>query len=199
MDISPTMITVFIIVLLIISVITIYNQIVSLKESVKRGWANVITQERQKGKILPELLKLVDQYTGYEGEVLTAVTELRGQASKLQNDSQQLRGDSIDVNSAKQFDDNVKAFLGGLNFVAEAYPDLKANDTFKKAMHEVTKQEENVGAAIRIFNSNVEEFNAFIGMFPMNLVNGFLNKEQALNIFEDSTAASAFEYKPNFK
>ena len=65
-------------------------------------------------------------------------------------------------------------------------------------MYEVTEQEDNVGAAVRIFNQNVANFNAYIQSFPNNLVNRFFNKKQAIEIFTDSKAQAEFEYKPKF-
>lgn len=64
-------------------------------------------------------------------------------------------------------------------------------------MREIAEQQENVGAAITIFNRNVELFNNSIQMFPGSLVNGLLNKKPAVTPFSDTEASSAFDYKPN--
>lgn len=184
-------------VLFAIVLIYIYNKIVSLKESVKRGWANVVTQERQKGKILPEVIKLLDQYKGHEESVITEVTKLRTMAQQLQNASSHLDEKEIDVKQVESLQRNMGTFLGGVNLVAEAYPQLEMKDVTNRIINEISDQEENVGAAIRIFNSNVEDFNAFISMFPMNIVNSVLNKEKMIDIFSDSEASKNIEYSPN--
>jgi LemA protein len=184
-------------VIFAIVLIYIYNKIVSLKESVKRGWANVVTQERQKGKILPEVIKLLDQYKGHEENVITEVTRLRTMAQQLQDASSHLDAKEIDVKQVESLQRNMGTFLGGVHVVAEAYPQLEMKDVTNRIINEISDQEENVGAAIRIFNSNVEEFNAFISMFPMNIVNSVLNKEKMMDIFSDSEASKNIEYSPN--
>lgn len=184
-------------VIFAIVLIYIYNKIVSLKESVKRGWANVVTQERQKGKILPEVIKLLDHYKGHEEKVITEVTKLRTMAQQLQDASSHLDAKEIDVKQVESLQRNMGAFLGGVHVVAEAYPQLEMKDVTNRMINEISDQEENVGAAIRIFNSNVEEFNAFISMFPMNTVNSVLNKEKVIDIFSDSEASKNIEYSPN--
>jgi LemA protein len=65
-------------------------------------------------------------------------------------------------------------------------------------MREITEQQENIGAAITIFNGAVEVFNNSIQMFPNSFVNGCLNKKSIIIPFSDSQASAAFEYKPNF-
>jgi LemA protein len=65
-------------------------------------------------------------------------------------------------------------------------------------MREIAEQQENVGAAIRIFNQNVEDFNNGIEQFPNSVINNMLNKKEKLNTFRDEEAESGFEYKPNF-
>ena len=65
-------------------------------------------------------------------------------------------------------------------------------------MREIAEQQENIGAAIRIFNQNVESFNNGIEIFPNSLVNSMLNKKSKLNTFNDTEAEAGFDYKPNF-
>jgi LemA protein len=64
-------------------------------------------------------------------------------------------------------------------------------------MQGITEQQEQIGAALRLFNSNVEVFNRYIQNFPNNLVNSIANKEPAVRVFSDSSASSSFEYRPN--
>ncbi|MFP3480741.1 LemA family protein, partial [Burkholderia sp. SIMBA_057] len=79
----------------------------------------------------------------------------------------------------------------------ENYPELKASETYQKLMREITDQQENIGAAIRIFNQNVEDFNNGIEVFPNSLVNSMLNHKEKIKTFSDSQAEEGFEYKPN--
>lgn len=98
----------------------------------------------------------------------------------------------------KQVRSATHSLTGGLTATFEAYPELKATDIYSSLMQEISEQEENVGAAIRIYNSNVQHFNTGIQVFPNNLVNAILTRKKYIKEFFDSKAASAFEYKPNF-
>ncbi|GIA99724.1 TPA: LemA family protein [Vibrio cholerae] len=65
-------------------------------------------------------------------------------------------------------------------------------------MSEIADQEENVGASIRIYNSNVKAHNTGIEVFPNNFVNSKITKKKLVNEFSDSSALNSFEYKPDF-
>ena len=73
------------IVVVAITVVVVYNGIVSRKNAAERGWAGVITQERQKDKILPELEKVVSEHKGFESTVLKDITSLRAGLSNLKD------------------------------------------------------------------------------------------------------------------
>ena len=82
--------------------------------------------------------------------------------------------------------------------VVENYPELKANDIYLKMMNEIEEQNENVGAAISIFNRNVELFNNHIQIFPNNIVNTMTVGKKAVRPFRDAAALQNFDYRPNF-
>ena len=173
-----------------IIVIGIYNGIIRRANAVERAWANVITQERQKNKIIPHLESVVKDYKEFEQGTLTKVTELRGALQGLDSDR-------IDTKQLQQAEAKTSELLKSINVTVEAYPELKASETFQKLMREITDQQDNIGAAIRIFNQNVEDFNNGIEVFPNSLVNGMLNRKEKVATFSDSEAEQGFEYKPN--
>jgi len=170
-------------------IVVIYNGIVSRKNAVKRAWADVITQERQKNKTIPHLEEVVEQYKAHESGVLTQITELR---SALQD----LSSGDIDTGKLAAVEASSARLLSGLNVVVENYPDLKASETFNNLMREISEQQENISAAIRIFNQNVEDFNNGIEIFPNSLVNSMLNRQSPYQVFTDSEAQEGFEYSP---
>lgn len=176
--------------LLLIWVVMTYNAIIGRYNAVDRAWASVLTQERQKNKIIPHVEQLVEDYKLYEGSVLTEVTKLRSALD-------QLSSGSVNADLLAQAEKQTNDLLMGLRVAVEAYPDLKASDTYLKVMAEISEQQEQIGAAIRIFNQNVEAFNNGIQMFPGSLVNGLLNKKSAIKAFSDSEASAGFDYKPN--
>lgn len=187
---TNTLIAMAVVAILVIFVIATYNGIINRKNAVKRAWSDVMTQERQKNKILPELEKAVGQYSEFEKGLQTTITQLRAELGKLSSDTP----DATRLQEVEKLSESV---LSGIRVSVEAYPDLKASELFNNLMREITEQQEHIGAAIRIFNYNVEQFNNGIQNFPANIVNGTLNKESQINTFSDTEAQSGFEYRPN--
>lgn len=174
-----------------IAIIVIYNGIVARKNAVERAWAGVITQERQKNKILPELERVVAEHKEFESQILTDITRLRSKLSELSTQD-------INPNQLSEVEALMSSVKSAINVTMEAYPDLKTAGLMSNLMREVAEQQENIGAAIRIFNQNVEAFNGGIEMFPNNIVNNMLNKESRILVFSDKQASEGFDYKPNF-
>lgn len=187
---SGTLIILAIVAVIIIGSIAIYNSIINKMNAVERGWADVITQERQKNKTLPNLEKIAEQYASYESGLQTQITELR---SALQR----LTADKMDLATLAETEKRTTSLLNNLYAVSENYPDLKASELFNNLMREIAEQQDNIAAAIRIFNQNVEDFNNTIQIFPNSLVNSLFNKKSKLQTFTDSEAQDGFEYKPN--
>ena len=183
-------ISLIIVAVLIITTVIIYNGIISRENSVKRAWADVITQERQKNKILPELEKIAQHYLQEETDLQTRITALRASLAKLNSDNP-------DARQLENVERDTHQLLSGLQVSVEAYPELKGSELFNNMMREVTEQQENVGAAIRLFNQNVEEFNNGIQMFPNNIVNATITHKSSVTPFQDSIAQQGFEYRPD--
>lgn len=177
--------------ILILVIVYLYNQIVNVYNSVRRAWADVLTQERQRGRIIPELEKALKEHTDFESDLQTKITKLRQGIDSL-------RDDEIDTQKYREITQVSKELMGSINVAVENYPNLKASESFAKYMHEITNQEDNVGAALRIFNQNVEEFNSLLQRIPTNLINSWFNKKAIIEVFSDQTAESSFDYKPNF-
>lgn len=179
-----------ILVVVVIAIVSIYNGIVSRKNAVERAWAGVISQERQKNNILPELENVVSEHKEFEAGILTDITRLRSKLGELSERK-------IDTQGLGEIETLMGKVQSGINVTMEAYPDLKTAGLMNNLMREITEQEENVGAAIRIFNQNVEAFNEGIEVFPNNMVNGMLNKQARILVFSDTQSSENFDYKPN--
>lgn len=175
--------------LIALFVVYSYNAIVKHDNAVKRAWANVHNYQRQKVKILDALTPQVSQYADHEKALQTRITELRGGIGKLDDAAP-------DAANLQAIEAKTDQLLKGLSVTVENYPDLKANTVFLNLMGEITAQNENVGAAISIFNRNVERFNARIKSFPHNLVNAALNHKRPITEFSDPTTASDIDYRP---
>lgn len=180
-----------IIVLSAIYIITTHNGIIAYFNACQHAWADVITQELQKTRLLPTLEKMVEEYKLHEADVLQNVTKLR---SALNN----ISPENTDISALKKVNAESKALLSNIHIVAENYPELKASEVYQSFMREISELERNIAASLRIFNANVEKFNVKIEQFPNILVNQWLTHKSRLNVFTDETAANNFDYKPNF-
>lgn len=172
-------------------IIWIHNHIIKHFNATIRAWADVTSYERQKLKTLEELAPVVEQYASMEKETLEKVTELRQNILNL-------NVNQADVGQLQRIEALSKEVMRSLNVVVENYPELKANQLYLKMMDEIEEQNQNVGAAITIYNRNVEVFNNAIQVFPNHLINTSFTKKKAIRPFKDHTAAQSFDYRPNF-
>lgn len=178
-------------IVVIIAIILLRNRIVRHHNATIRAWSDVASYERQKLKILDGLHPLVEQYSSFEKGTLEKVTELRQNILNLNLNN-------ADVSQLQKIESLNQELMRSLNVVIENYPELKADTIYLKMMNEIEEQNENVGAAITIYNRNVELFNNQIQIFPHNIINDMLLKKKAIRPFRDQQAAQSFDYRPNF-
>ncbi len=177
--------------LAILAIILIRNSIVRHYNATVRAWSDVASYERQKIKILDGLQPLVEQYSSFEKGTLEKVTELR---QNIMN----LNLQDADIAQLQRVENLNRELMRSLNVVIENYPELKANEIYLKIMHEIEEQNENVGAAISIYNRNVELFNNQIQIFPHNIINNMLLQKKVVRPFRDQAVSQNFDYRPNF-
>jgi LemA protein len=177
------------VLVMIIWVIAIYNGIIKNFNAVKRAWSNIIAQETQKQKTIPNLEKITKEYKEFEQGLFEKVTALRSGVAALDENS-------IDIKALEKVELATQNVLRGIHLSMEAYPDLKANQVVQNLMREIVEQQENITAAIRILNQNIEIFNNFIQIFPNFIVNGLLNRKKKFESYTDSKAEAEYEYNP---
>src|SRR6185312_946321 len=122
-----------IIVILLLWGVAIYNGLVRLRALVKEGFSGITVQLRRRADLVPNLVSTVEGYATHERQVLTEVTAHRTDAVKAGS-----------VQATAQADNAFTAMLGRLMAVAEAYPDLKADDNFRQLQTELTEIEEEL-------------------------------------------------------
>ncbi|WP_426206469.1 LemA family protein [Pseudomonas sp. TWP3-1] len=189
MDITLTL-AVVIAVVIIVAGVVIYNGIIGGYNRVQRAWSDVLVYERQKTKVLDQLQKVLADFMVFESSLLEKITGLRSAIHSLPA--------GADGNALATVETASRELMGGLRVTFEAYPDLKASEAANNMMREIAEQQENVGAAITIYNRNVELFNNSIEMFPGSVVNGLFNKKTPVVPFSDTEASQGFSYTPNF-
>ena len=178
-------------VLLLLWGISIRNKIVRYFNATKRAWAEVANFERQKVKTLESLEQTLSQYTEFEKSTLEKVTELRQQILNL-------NVSNADISQLQHIEKLNHDLMKSLNVVVENYPELKADTLYGKMMDDIQEQNENVGAAITIYNRNVEVFNNTIQIFPNNMINTLTLAKKPVRPFSDPLVLKNFDYRPNF-
>ena len=150
--------------ILVVWGIAIYNGLIKLKNRVDEAWSDIDVQLKRRYDLIPNLVNTVKGYASHEKEVFEKVTEARTRAMSAQS-----AGDKA------QAENMLSQTLKSLFAVAEAYPDLKANQNFLELQRELTDTENKIQAARRFYNGNVRDFNIKIQVFPNNIFAGMLN------------------------
>lgn len=184
---SPTIITIIVIALLVIYIISIYNNLVKLRLRRENAFADIDVQLKQRHDLIPQLVNSVKGYMQHEEGVLTKITAARSRA---------MGATSIDDKISAEND--LTRALGGLNVQVEAYPDLKANQNFMQLQGEISDIENKLAAVRRFFNSATKELNTAIQVFPNNIfasMFGFKNER----MFELGEDRATIEKAPEIK
>ncbi len=176
-------------IILIVALISLHNKIIRNDNAVKRGWASVITQEREKNKLLPSLEKEVSRFYDHESDVLTKITSLRAAIDGLSETD-------INHQTLSEVEKLSKQLHTQFSIIMENYPELKASDVTIKMMDQLANQQANISAALRIFNQNVELFNNAIMTFPGSLINKSFAHKTPYQPFYDDQANEGFDYHP---
>lgn len=138
--------------------VLIYNNLVSLKHGVSKAWANIDVLLKQRHDELPKLVETCRQYMKFEQETLERVMRARGQV--------QAAREAHDVRDLGQAEGELRLGLGKLFAVAEAYPELKANETFQHLQARISGLESSIADRREFYNESVNANNVRIEQFP---------------------------------
>lgn len=174
--------------------LSIYNEIITLKNKVRESWAGVIAHTRQKLKLIPKLAEMVKEYAGHESGVFEKTAALRSKMDTL------VKKDTPDAKELAEIQKDTSDILGAIRLAVgvENYPVLEASSLYKGLMSELAEAEENITAAITIYNDGVKDFNNAIETWPGSAINKRYNKEVRIAEFSDTESANDIDYKPNF-
>ena len=147
--------------------VILYNRLVRARNRVDTAWSDIDVQLQRRHDLVPNLVKAVDQYAGYERATLEAVTELRAEARRV-----------TDVEDRGRVEEELGSGVRRLIAVAENYPDLKANENFLNLQKELAATENYLQFARRYYNGSVRDHNTMIGTVPSNLVAGLFGFDE---------------------
>lgn len=164
-----------ILVLLILYLISSYNNFVRLRNTVREAFATMDVYLKQRWDLIPNLVETVKGYAKHEKETLEGVIKLRNSAY-----------DSMSPEEKIEANKNLSQGITKIMALAESYPELKANTNFQELSRELTKVEADIANARKYYNAVVRKYNDNVEMFPGNIVAGLFkfNSEKMFEIAE---------------
>jgi LemA protein len=136
-----------------------YNRLVRLRNEVGTGWANIDVQLQRRADLIPNLVEAVRAYAAHERGVFEEVTRARAALQR-----------AATPGSAASANEGLTASLGRLFAVAEAYPELRASESFLQLQEDLTDTEDKISAARRYYNATVMHFNTAVQSVPWILL-----------------------------
>ena len=147
-----------IILIIIILIISLYNNLVKASQKVKNAWAQIDTQLKRRFDLIPNLIETVKKYMEHEEKTLTEI-------SKAKN----MFNEALKVDEKANANDMLTNGLKNIFALAEAYPELKANQNFALLQEELSKTENKIAFSRQFYNDTVQMYNTLVMTFPTNL------------------------------
>ncbi|HEX6725520.1 MAG TPA: LemA family protein, partial [Gaiella sp.] len=144
-----------IVALIVIALIALYNRFVRYRNRVDNAWAQIEVQLKRRWDLIPNLIETVKGYAAHERGTFEAVTEARANAQRAQGPAETAAAEGI-----------LGAALGRLFAVAEAYPELQADENFRQLQDELAGTENRIAVSRQVYNDTVLTFNNAIQTFP---------------------------------
>ncbi len=152
---TPAAVVIVVVVLVVLILIGMYNGLVRARLAVRNAWSQIDVQLKRRYDLIPNLVETVKGYAAHERGTLEAVVKARQQCI-----------DASGVRNQAQAENVLTGALRQLFAVAEAYPDLKANQNFGQLQEELSSTENKISFARQYYNNTVENYNTRIQSFP---------------------------------
>ena len=176
------------VVIIALILISMYNNLVKLRNNRENAFANIDVQLKQRYDLVPQLVNTVKGYAAHERELLEKVTAAR---SACMN--------ATSINDRVQADNALGAALSGLRVAVEAYPDLKANQNFLQLQNELSDIENKLASVRRFFNSATKELNNAVQSFPSNIIAGMFGFKKEPMFESPASDRAAHEKAPEIQ
>ena len=180
---------VVVIVLLVAAFAGIYNGLVKLNERVNEAWSDITVQMKYRADLIPNVVETVKGYAKHEKETFKMVTEARTATMGAKT-----------VKETAEAETAMQGALSKIFAIAEAYPELKANENFQTLQVQLQDTEDKIQAARRFYNAGAKDLNTRIKTFPVNIVNNMVGHFEPREYFEVAEAEKAkIEKAPDVK
>lgn len=182
---SSSFIILAIIALVVLWVILAYNGFVRFINRAKEAWADIDVQLKRRYDLIPNLVNTVKGYAQHESSAFENVTKARAMAMSAGSLTEKGQAENI-----------LTGALKSIFALAEAYPDLKANQNFLELQKELSDTENKIQAARRFYNTNVRDLNTRVESFPNNIIaNAFRFSKMEFFELEEAAARGPVEVK----
>lgn len=173
---SPLLIAVFVLAVIGFWLVGMYNSLVRSRNRVKESWSDIDVQLKRRYDLIPNLIETVKGYAEHEKSTLDRVIQARSQAMNAHSVPEQAQAENM-------LSDALKSLFA----LSEAYPQLRAVESFTKLQDELSDTENKIQAARRFYNTNVMAFNTMVEQFPNNLMaNSFgFHKEEFFQLKDE--------------
>jgi LemA protein len=156
-----------VVVVMLIYSISLYNHLVTVKHAVAKAWANIDVLLKQRHDELPKLVEVCKQYKQFEQSTLQKVIEARSQVQSAR--------ERQDIPALGAAEGMLRSGLGGIFAIAEAYPELKANENFMQLQNRITSLENGIADRRELYNDSVNINNVQIEVFPASVIARMFN------------------------
>ena len=178
-----------VIIAIVALIIGAYNGLVRLDERVNEAWSDITVQLKYRADLIPNVVETVKGYAKHEKDTFKMVTEARSAIMGAKT-----------VKQAAEAEKEMQSALGRIFAIAEAYPELKANENFKTLQIQLQDVEDKIQAARRFYNAGAKELNTKIKTFPTNLINNIIGHFKKRDYFEVADSEKAkIEKAPEVK
>ena len=178
-----------VLLIVIVALWSTYNGLVKLDERVNEAWSDITVQLKYRADLIPNVIETVKGYAKHEKEVFEGVTAARSAVMGAKT-----------VKSAAKAESEMTNALSKVFAIAEAYPELKANENFKKLQEQLQDVEDKIQASRRFYNAGAKELNTKVKTFPTNLINKIVGHFKTRDYFEVADAERAkIENAPEVK
>ena len=190
---KSTIILVAVIAALSMWVISAYNGMVKMDESVSTAWSNVENQYQRRTDLIPNLVNTVKGYAAHEKEIFEAVVSARSKTTQMTVDPENLTPEKLQEYQKAQGE--IGAALGRLLAITENYPELKANENFKELQAQLEGTENRISVERRNFNEVARTYNTSIRTFPKSILAGMFGFDKRPYFEAEEGANKAPEVK----
>jgi LemA protein len=176
------LIVLVVVVAVVVFLVTSYNRLVTLRNRFKNAFAQIDVQLKRRYDLIPNLVETAKGYMKHERETLEAVIQARNAASQAEQRAAADPGDPTAMRGLMGAEQALTGALGRFFALAEAYPDLKANQNMAKLQEELASTENRIAFARQGFNDAVMRYNTARESFPTNVIAGFFSFDEAQHL-----------------